>query len=606
MILSKEENDILEGKQGPVLQKVMQTLVLYGKALDAERLVDIEGDGHFSISGSTPGIDAPIELLEELVEVGLTTKHPFTLDPRDPLDFHNLNINKAQAEEFKRMFINNGRYQKAMKKLGLKNHHAYTCSPYVFEQGNIPQKGDILAWSESSCVIYANSALGARTNRNAAILDLLSNIAGKTPLFGLIKDQGRKANWLIEVQTEQLPHPQLLGAIIGQTVQDGIPYITGLDRFFPKNDSEKIRDYLKEMGAACAAIGAVALYHIENITPEALENGRKLLKTEHKFLPIDDQDLNQLLSSYPIMWDDPDAPPQRAMIGCPHLSLRELHEWTDLICSALNRNQCEKVAIDTVLVAPPNVLREFRHDSKDVFEKLSATEVRLSATCLEAFMNNSLCASEAVITNSNKLRAFTNARLLLDIQLAEVIATGKIQETNPGNLGFEKEKKNEALTNELPIKMRSQAMTFQGRPLFFGEVQGKAIVSKKGFNSLACFYDTIRKESDQAICGDHDSEELFGKNLTGAILCIPRSIGSTSAGAVWELIARRNLAPAALLFSEKIDSLAAAGLALAEVWAEKRIPAIDNLGVDFLNYVKEGDSVKVRKDGQVFISKEGD
>ncbi len=600
MKLTREEKAILNGQEGSVMQKIMETLVLYGEILEAERLVDIEGNGHFSISGSTPGVDAPVELLEELVEAGLKTKFPFTLDPREPLDFRNLGITPEQEMEFKRMFKDNGRAQTSMKKLGLQNHDAYTCSPYVFEEGNIPKQGDILAWSESSCVVYANSALGARTNRNAAILDLLSNIAGKTPAFGLLTDEGRKANWKIEVATEKLPNPQLLGAAIGSKVQDGIPYIIGLEKFLGKGIDDTTRDYLKEMGAACAAIGAVALYHIEGITPEAEELGNDLLLVDHQSYQITDKVLNDLIASYPVMWKDPNAMPKKAMIGCPHLSLRELHEWTDRITNALHANERETISVDTVLVAPPKVLRQFRHDTREVFEKLDATGARLSGTCLESYMNNSLCGNEAVLTNSNKLRTFTNARLVLDAQLAEIIATGKLPEqedrvTTSEDKGSRDEK---AITTSVANGDRNK---FFGRPLFKANVKTKALVSHTGFNSLASFYNTILTNDDQAICGDHDAKAIYGKNLTGTALCIPTTIGSTSAGAVWELVARRKVAPAVILLSGKIDSLSAAGLALAEKWANHRIPAVDNLGEEFLSSVKEGDEILVNEDGRVTI-----
>ncbi len=213
MRLTSEEQAILDGEHGKPLQKAVKAVVLYGEAVGASHLVDIEGEGHFSISDSTPGVSAPLELLTELTQANLRTKFDFTLDPKEPLDFKNLGLTEAQKIEFRRMYPTSQQYQHHMRALGLKNRQAYTCSPYVFEDGNIPQFGQILAWSESSCVVYANSALGARTNRTAAILDLLSNIVGKTPYFGLLTDEGRKAERLIEVKTETLPHPQLLATL---------------------------------------------------------------------------------------------------------------------------------------------------------------------------------------------------------------------------------------------------------------------------------------------------------------------------------------------------------------------------------------------------------
>jgi predicted aconitase len=309
--------------------------------------------------------------------------------------------------------------------LGLRDAQAYTCTPYLPEVGNIPQRGAILAWSESSCVVYANSVLAARSNRNAAIMDLLSNIIGKTPLTGLLTDAGRRATWRVEVQTRALPNPQLLGAAFGTRVMEDVPYIAGLDRFLAPLPAEATLDYLKEMGAACAALGAVGLYHVEGITPEAVEQGAGLLEPGYRSYTIDDRLLEHLLASYPVMWADRAARPSKCLIGCPHLSLRELYGWTDSIESVLRARGRSRLAVPTILCAAPQVLARFTADRQAV-ERLRNTGARLSATCAESYMDNQLCAREAVVTNSNKLRAFTGARLFLDEELLEVIATGQI------------------------------------------------------------------------------------------------------------------------------------------------------------------------------------
>jgi hypothetical protein len=426
MKLNKEEQDMLDGKQGSTLQKVMRTLVLYGRALGAERFVDIEGDGHFSVPYAFPGVGLRPEMLDELTHAGLKTKHPFTLDPRAPLDFENLGITREQEQAFEHMLRNQARYDEQMLQLGLKDAEAYTCTPYLDEVGNIPRRGTRLAWSESSCVVFANSVLAARTNRNAAVMDILCNIAGKTPLIGFLTDEGRRANWWVEVKTRSLPNPQLLGAAIGMKVMEDVPYIVGLDLLLGSGLNERTLDYLKEMGAACAAIGAVGLYHVENITPEAVDLRTDLLSKEHKTYIIDDRELQNLMASYPVMWANRGAKPQKCLVGCPHLSLRELHGWTRRIHDALERMGRDRVAVQTILFASPQVLRRFAAE-RDSFEELKNAGVRLSSTCAELYMNNPLCAREAVITNSNKLRTFTPARMLLDEDLVEVLVSGDLK-----------------------------------------------------------------------------------------------------------------------------------------------------------------------------------
>jgi len=425
MELTPEEERVLAGEQGPVLQKVMKTLVRYGQVLEAERFVDIEGDGHFAIHHALPGIGPRIEMLEELVEAGLRTKYPFTLDPRPPLDYENLSLTPEQVREFERMFVDQQRFDERIQQLGLQDKDAYTCTPYFPVVGNVPQKGTILAWSESSCVVFANSVLGARTHRNAVIIDLLSNIAGKTPLAGLLTDEGRRASWLVRLRTARLPNPQLLGAAIATKVLGDVPFIVGLGRFLGPALTERSVDYLKEMGAACAAIGAVGLFHVEDITPEAVEQGTGLLLPDHRTYEVDERELQALLDSYPVMWTDQEAKPKKCLIGCPHLSLRELHWWTDHIHAALQAQGRSKVAVETILFAAPQVLRRFTADA-EAFERSRAIGVRLSAACAEAYMDNHLVAREAVVTNSNKLRAFTTARFFRDNELLGIIVTGDL------------------------------------------------------------------------------------------------------------------------------------------------------------------------------------
>jgi len=142
---------------------------------------------------------------------------------------------------------------------------------------------------------------------------------------------------------------------------------------------------------------------------------------------------------------------------------------------------------------------------------------------------------------------------------------------------------------------------FKGRPVLPAEIQGEAVVTRSGFNTLACFYKSILTDAAKAVCGDQDNQELFGRNLTGKVLCLPKSIGSTSAGAAWDRIAKMGIAPRALLFAQHIDSLSAAGLVLADVWAGKRICAVDQLGEAFLNHVKTGQQVRIQSDGTVTV-----
>ncbi|MBA7479725.1 hypothetical protein ES707_15161 [subsurface metagenome] len=424
--LTQDEKNILQGKQGAAMQKILKTVVLYGEALGAERLADINGDGHFVITYAIPGIAPSMEMLDELTASGIKTKYSFTLDPKPPLDFENWFLTPDQVQTLEQMYEDQPRYDERMLQLGLRDTDACTCTPYLPEVGNIPKRGDILAWSESCCAIFANSVLGARTNRNGAIMDLLSNIAGKTPFAGLLTDEGRKASWLVEVKTNSLPLPQLLGTAIGKKVIADVPFIVGLDRFLGAGMNEETRDYLHEMGTLCATAGAVGLYHVQNITPEAVDYGPKLLVPNHKTYAIDDRELDELLSSYPVLWLNKDAGPEKCFIGCPHLSMQQLYWWTDKIDRALEKESRKQLPVKTTICAAPQVLQKFKAD-KNAYERLERAGVKLSAGCAMQLFDKDLSAGEAIVTNSNKLRAYTTARFFPDEELVKIIISGEIK-----------------------------------------------------------------------------------------------------------------------------------------------------------------------------------
>jgi len=144
--------------------------------------------------------------------------------------------------------------------------------------------------------------------------------------------------------------------------------------------------------------------------------------------------------------------------------------------------------------------------------------------------------------------------------------------------------------------------TFKGRPILSGDLEGPAMVSHIGLNTLST-YKTVMfgGVTDKAVCSDGDNKDLYGKDISGAILCIPQTIGSTTGGFVLMGVAKLGLAPKAMLFANHVDSLAIGGLLMADIWMEKRIVAIDLLGDEFLEAVNTGDPVKIHEDGTVEV-----
>jgi predicted aconitase with swiveling domain len=143
---------------------------------------------------------------------------------------------------------------------------------------------------------------------------------------------------------------------------------------------------------------------------------------------------------------------------------------------------------------------------------------------------------------------------------------------------------------------------FKGRVIYGGAFTGEAVVSHQGFNTLASFQKgAMNKNCKDVVVSDQNNKDLYGVHISGKILCLPMTIGSTTGGMVIETVAVRNLSPKAWLFSKPIDSLAASGLILARTWNNVPLIAIDSLGDEFLASVKTGDRIEIKEDGTVTI-----
>ncbi|MBP9988862.1 MAG: DUF521 domain-containing protein [Ruminococcus sp.] len=419
MKLTDDEAAILNGSKGETMAKVMKTLVLYGDAFGAEKMVPVTSKmGHLVTSFGLKVMKPIHDLMDTLIEGGAISGQKFSVDPK-PLD-PNVPANLLQNVVFKKfMYSVQDNYDRQLEKLGLVDKKAYTCTCYMDEVGNKPEKGDILSWAESSAVVYANSVLGAKCNRNSGIIELFGSIVGCVPYFGLLTDEGRKATWIVEVKTTKKPEAQILGSAIGMKVMEDVPYIKGLDKWIGTELDKDTCAYLKDFGAATASNGAVGLYHIENLTPEAVEQGEKIIAENAKTYVIDDAELERVYKSYPVMWKDKNAAPKLCFVGCPHLSLAQLKEWTDNVVNGLKKNGLKKVSIPTVFTAAPGVIEEF--DKTPYSKKLKETGVILSYICPLMYMNNPLAKSMPVITNSNKLRTYTTSRYYKSDEILDII-----------------------------------------------------------------------------------------------------------------------------------------------------------------------------------------
>ena len=422
MKLTAQQQAILNGEKGETLAKVMETLVRYGELFGADSMAPVTSRyNHLVTSFGLKALGPVYELMDKLIAEGAASQQKFSADPR-PVD---KNVPSSFLQNFvfdHFMYTKQNFYEEQLQKLGLMDRDAFTCACYMDQVGNTPQEGKVLSWSESSAVVYANSVLGARCNRNSGIIDLMGSVVGYVPYFGLLTDEGRKAAWIVEIKTTKKPEAQLLGSAIGMKVMEDVPYIVGLDQWLGGTLDDAAKTYLKDFGAATASNGAVGLYHVEGITPEAVRQGRELIAEGAQTYVVDDAELQRVYDSYPVVWKNKEAKPKLCFMGCPHMSLEQLTTWTCRVEEGLKEAGRDKVAIPTVFTAAPAVIKEF--EATSYAGRLKQTGVVLSYICPLMYMNNPLSGKMPVITSSNKLRTYTTSRYYTDDEILDQITKG--------------------------------------------------------------------------------------------------------------------------------------------------------------------------------------
>ncbi|AMQ19232.1 aconitase X catalytic domain-containing protein [Thermococcus peptonophilus] len=298
MYLTKEEELILAGEYGYALQKAMEILVALGDIYGADRLIPIKSAQVAGVSYKNIG-DAGIEFLRDFVEAGSKVSVYTTLNPAGIGDDEFMEKQMEVLELYRKMGI----------------EVTSTCTPYY--GANLPKFGDHVAWSESSAVSFANSILGARTNREGGPSSLAAAIVGKTPNYGLHLDENRKATVVVEVQAKvkSFADYSALGYHLGKTLGNDVPYF--------KNLKPEKTEFLKELGAAMAATGSIALYHVEGETPEYRDAIADKLET----ITVEDSDLKAVRESFQDDWSEIGM----ILVGCPHASLPEVKEIAELL-----------------------------------------------------------------------------------------------------------------------------------------------------------------------------------------------------------------------------------------------------------------------------------
>ncbi len=304
MFLTREEEKMLAGEEGRAAQKAMQILVALGKIYGAEKMVKVSSVQVSGVSYKNLG-DAGLEFLDELAVDG-RARVKTTLNPAGMslTDWKSQGIGAAFAEKQLKVID-------AYRRLGVEI--SCTCTPYL--AGNTPGFGQHIAWGESSAVAYANSVIGARTNREGGPSALAASLTGRTPLYGLHLEENRVPTLAVDVEVP-LRSPEdfsAMGYFVGRAATDGVPLFRGVRQAGVEE--------LKTLSAALASSGGVAMYHVEGLTPES-----KLKPEGHEaiaFTPKELQEARALL--------DGDGSPDFVAVGCPHCSLSELETLARLL-----------------------------------------------------------------------------------------------------------------------------------------------------------------------------------------------------------------------------------------------------------------------------------
>ena len=313
MKLTPEEESWLAGEGGPALRKAMEIVLALGKIYDAADTVPVRSAQIAGVSYKNLG-EAGLEFLQEWARQGARVRVPALMNPAgmDLLDWRRLGVPEEFAHRQLEVVV-------ALSTMGIAP--ACSCTPYLV--GQRPAFGENVAWSESSAVSYANSVLGARTNREGGPSALAAAITGRTARYGLHLDENRLADTLVEVHcpVESEADYGVLGYLVGKRIGQGIPCFRGLqiEPYEGTAPPPAAENCLRALGAAMAASGAVALYHIEGVTPEARQ--AVALKQDARRRTID-----SLAEGYAALNTTPLADIDLVSIGCPHASTHDITE----------------------------------------------------------------------------------------------------------------------------------------------------------------------------------------------------------------------------------------------------------------------------------------
>lgn len=373
--LNQHDNAFLEGAFGSGAALAMRVLVRAATAMGASRLIDITS-AH--VDGCLYNGQAGLDFARKLAEGGATVSVPTTLNvgSLDLLHPELVRAGKKHREEARSLMD-------AYTALGCQP--TWTCAPYQLPVR--PGLGDQIAWAESNAVVFANSILGARTERYGDLLDICAGITGRAPAVGLHLDEGRKATMIVSVdglraELEDESAFPLLGYVLGRIADSSVAAITGLSH-------STTEDHLKALGAAAASSGAVGLFHAVGLTPEAPDLST-VVADGH--VPTIEVDVSQIRAAHQHLCTSSGGSLDAVSIGTPHYSTDQM----DRLLELLNGRHC---STPLYVSTGRDVLSRWGDDKVRALEGSGVTVVTDTCTYITPILED---GTEVVMTDSAK------------------------------------------------------------------------------------------------------------------------------------------------------------------------------------------------------------
>ncbi|MBS7646808.1 aconitase X catalytic domain-containing protein [Candidatus Bathyarchaeota archaeon] len=379
--MTREEERIYDGEYGWAKQVCMKILVKLGELFGASRLIPVESAHISGVSYKTLG-DAPTDFLEALASAGEKTAVEATLNPQS-LDPEYL------ANRFPESFVKPQlKLCQIFEKMGFKP--SYTCTPYYIKA---PTKGAHLAWAESSAVVYANSVLGAWTNREGGPSALAAAVIGKTPNCGIHRVENRKPKTIVEIKAPLKKEVDYgaLGIFLGNILEDEIPLLTGLGKPTPES--------LKQLGAALASAGMANMFHYNNAKAKTEPEPLEKIIVEPRNIQETIEELTTTSTSKPDL----------VFVGCPHCSVREIREIAEKIGSRKVKNDIEFWVCTS---------RHIKEKAKNHVQRIKASGAKIiTDTCAVVTWTDKL-GIKTIMTNSAKTAHYAPTLNMAEVKLA--------------------------------------------------------------------------------------------------------------------------------------------------------------------------------------------